>query len=456
MTTLNVRLSRLSLLLIALSACGRFGALYPPRPAAVPGAPAADPAPSRLVVHVSVTSDALRGALDGAVPAKGEGDFPLLGAPRHYSWTRRPLGLRFAQGRVVLAVHVDAHVALPLEAVNLPFDLEIAAEPVVNRDYAVKLQSVDVKVSSTDRRLAVANAVAGVYDALGREVKGQLERFAYDLRPMVQEAYGRVGQPVRFPVGEAQGCARVKVLDVEAGPMVVGDGFERDLALVVAPAVTLPCGPDEAAAPLPMLSNVPAIPAGPFTLSVPVAASYDELARAMSAAFTDGKLFFSRDYPGLYLEHPELYESQGLIVLKLHMKGPVHAMGIDADLDGDIFFSGHVTVVDNEIAIPDLEPTIETSNFLLSLKAATGVKAIRDQARAALRLDLSDRLRQVRTSLAGELTFGGKGACFHGDIDKIEVASVNAHGTYLRVVVLVTGRTSATMPCAASPPPPAG
>ena len=336
-----------------------------------------------------------------------------------------------------------------MEAVNLPFDLEIAAEPVVNRDYLVKLQSVDVKVSSRDRRLAVANVLAGVFDTIGHEVNEQLVRFT-DLHPMVQEAYDRVGRPVKFPVGDAEGCARVKVLDVEAGTMLVADGFERDLALVVAPAVTLPCGPDEPAGQLPVLSNVAAIPAGPFTLSVPVAASYGELARAMSAAFTDGKLFFSRDYPGLYLEHPELYESQGLVVLKLHMKGPVHAMGIDANLDGDIFFSGHVSVADNEISIPDLEPTIETSNFLLSLKAATSVTAIRDQARAALRLDLGDWLRQVRASLAGDLTFGGKDACLHGDIDKIEVASVHAHGTYLRVLVLVTGRAAATMPCVAA------
>jgi hypothetical protein len=241
------------------------------------------------------------------------------------------------------------------------------------------------------------------------------------------------------------------VLSVEAGPSVLADGIEKDLAFIVAPEVTLPCSKDDAVAPLPLLSNVASLPPGPFTLSVPVAAGYDDLARAMTGAFTNGKLFFAKDYPGLYLERPRLYESQGLVVLQLHLAGPVHAMGIDADLDGDIFFSGHLTVADNELTIPDLEPTIETSNLLLSLKAATGTSAIRDQARAALRLDLGDRLRQVRTALADDLTFGGKDACFHGDIDKIEVASVYAHGTYLRVYVTVTGRAAATMPCAHPP-----
>jgi hypothetical protein len=437
------------LALLSLPGCSRFGAVYPPRPPEAPGPPLADAAPSRLVVHVSITGDALRAQLDDAVPKSGDGEFPLLGTTRRYSWTRQPLTLRFAQGRLVLGVHVDAHVSLPLQGLALPFDLEVAAEPVVNRDYAVKLQSVDVKVSSHDRRLEVANAVGGVFDALERQVAGRVEGFAYDLRPLVGEAYARVTRPVTFPVGGAEGCARTKVLGVEAGPTVIADGIEKDLAFIVAPQVTLPCSPDEAAAPLPTLSNVAAITPGPFTLSVPIAAGYDDLARAMKGAFTDGKLFFSKDYPGLYLENPRLYESQGLLVLELHLLGPVHAMGIDADLDGDLFFSGHLTVADNELTIPDLEPTIETNNLLLSLKAATGARTIRDQARAALRLDLGEQLRNVRTAFAEDLTFGGKDACFHGDIDTIELTSVYAHGTYLRVYVTVKGRAAATMPCAA-------
>ncbi len=440
--------------LLTLAACSRFGAVYPPRPAAVPGPPSSDPAPASLVVHVSVTRDGVRDALETAVPTTGEGDFSLLGGQRHYTWSREPLAVRFDQGRLVLGIHVMARVAVPLRSVELPFDLDVAAEPVMNRDYALKLQSVDVKVSSADRRLELANAVGGVFDALGQKVHGELDRFSYDVRPLVEQAYGRVGKPMRFPVGGAEACASVKVLEVEAGPTVLADGIEKDLAFVIAPQVTLPCAADEPLPPLPMLSNVAAAPTGPFSVSVPIAASYDELARSMSGLFTDGKLAFSRDYPGLYLERPQLYESQGLVVLELHLHGPVRAMGIDADLDGNIYFSGHLRVADNELSIPDLEPTIETSNFFLSLKAATGEAAIRDQARSALRLDLGERLRQVRAGLADDLTFGGKNACFRGEIDKLEVASVFAHGTYLRVYVHVTGRATATIPCSQPTPDP--
>ena len=465
MTTLTVRFLSLARPAVVAAACAslalgcsRFGAVYPPRPAAMPGPPMTDPAPSRLVVHVSVSHDALRSALDAAVPKAGEGDVVLLGSPRHYAWAREPLALRFAQGRLVLGVHVDARVKLPLKTFEVPLDLEIAAEPVMNRDYAVALQSVDVKASSPARSLEVANLLGGVFDALGQAVRAQVEHFTYDVRPLVGDAYTRLVRPLKFPVGDAVGCARIAVLGVEAAPTIIADGLEKDLALVVAPEVTFPCADDASAPsspplpPLPRLANVASLPTGPFTLSVPIAASYEELARAMSAAFTGGKLFFSKDYPELFLASPEVYESQGLVVLKLHLGGAVHAMGIDTDLDGDIFFTGHISVSDNELSVPDLEPTIETKSLLLSLKAAAGTTAIRDQARTALRLDLGERLRQVRASLAGDLTFGGKDACFHGAIDKVELASVFAHGTYLRIYATINGRAEATMPCASPMP----
>jgi len=83
----------------------------------------------------------------------------------------------------------------------------------------------------------------------------------------------------------------------------------------------------------------------------------------------------------------------------------------------------------------------------VSIKALTDSTNIRDQARNAMRLDLSDRLKAVREKLSSELTFGGPAACFRGNVDKIEVTSAHAHGSYLRVYVAVTGRAAATLPC---------
>lgn len=439
--------------------CSRFGAVYPPRPPASAGAPIADPAPSRVVAHLSVTSGALRTSLDETIPRHGDGTFPMLGAERRYEWDREDVAVSFQQGRIEVEARVKARLTVPvMGALEFPLDLQVLAEPVVNTEYSVRMQSTDVKVTSTDRRLALADHLASVYAKIGDQIHAKVREFSYDLKPLVGEAYARVAKPLSFPVGDANACAELRVLGVESGPLVIADGLEKDLALIVAPQVTMPCAPENkaagggeadagATASLPPLANVAALASGPFTVTVPIAARYDELTRAMSATFTDGKLFFSAEYPKLYLEKPEIYESQGQLVLKLHLVGPVHKYGIDADLDGDLFLVGKPQVVDNELRIPDLEPTIETRNLLLSLKAMADSDKIRDQARAALRLDISERLAPVREKLGEDLTFGGESGCFKGAVDKVEITGVYPHAQYLRVYVGVTARAAASMPC---------
>jgi hypothetical protein len=254
-----------------------------------------------------------------------------------------------------------------------------------------------------------------------------------------------------LPLGDARGCAELRVLAVEAGPTVLADGIEKDLALVVAPSVTLPCAAVPTASALPPLQNVAALPPGPFSVQVPIAARYEELQRAMSLAFTDGKLFFSKEFPTLYLEKPEVYAAKDQLVLKLHINGRIHKYGIHANLDGDLFMTGHPTVVDNEIRVPDLEPTIETSSFLLKLKAALDGDTIRDQARQALRLDIGARLSQVRAKMSSELSFdGGAGqGCLKAQVHRIEVTGVHAHASYLRLYVALTGQAAMYLPCPA-------
>lgn len=433
-----------------LAGCSSFGAVYPPRPPSTAGMPVADPAPSRVVAHVTVTRLGIERALDEAIPKKGDGTFPLLKTQRHYTWDRTPVSVSFSQGHVVLDTRVRAIVDMPISNVEFPLDVRVVAEPVISSEYKVKLQSTDVKVASSDRRLKVADQVVGVFDAIANELSIQLREFVYDVKPSLEEAYARLSKPIEFPIGDARGCAALKVLGIEAGPTVVADGLEKDVALVVAPEVTLPCAAPETP-PLPPFANVASVPTGPFTVVVPIAARYDELAKAMGTLFTDGKYFFSAEYPKIYLENPELYESQGQLVLKLHIAGPIHKFGIDTDLDGDLFMSGHPSVMDNEVQIPDLEPTIETKNFFLSLKAISDGVTIRDQARAAMRLDLAERLKGVREKLSTDLTFGGTGACFRGNVDKIEVTSAHTHGNYMRVYVAVTARAAATLPCGERP-----
>lgn len=448
-----MRIPLLSLLLAA-SCAGGLNAVYPPRPPSTPGEALADPAPSRVVVHATVSTAALRQALDAQIPESGAGSFQLLGGDRKYVWNRLSLAVSYLQGRIGVQAQVMARVQTPLAGeIRLPIDLKVLAEPVISSDYVARLQSANTEVTSPDPRLRMA---PGALDKIRDEVQAQLVAFKFDLKPMLREAYARVGKPIDLPLGDAHGCAELRVLGIEAGPTVLADGVEKDLAMVIAPSVTLPCAASPAAPMLPPLANVPMLPTGPFTVTVPVAARYEELQRAMSLAFTDGKLFFSKDFPGLFLSNPEVYNSKDHLVVKLHISGPVQKGGIKTSLDGDLYMIGHPQVVDNELRVPDLEPTIETNSFLLKLAAAIKGDDIRDQARTALRLDIGERLKAVKAKLSSDLSFGDGQGCVRAEANKIEVTGVHPHGGYLRVYVAVTAQAGVYLPCPSPPPAPEG
>jgi len=430
-----------------LLGCTRFGPVYPPRPPERPSPLVPESVPSRISLHASVTAAGLRQALDAAVPATGDGSVSLLAGDRAYHWRREPLDVSFAGGRVIARTRVAVTIEMPITNLETAFTVASSAEPVINTSYAFKLQGTEVKVESDDRRLKVLDQVAGVFERVGGEIDAKLKTFSYDLKPLLEEAYDRVRAPLPFSVGDATGCAELRVLGVEAAPLILADGVEKDFALIVAPSVTIPCAPAAEPEPLPPLENVASVPTGPFTVTVPLVASYGELTRGLGAAFTDGKLFFSKEHPYLYLEKPEIYESDGSLVLHLHIGGPVHELGIHALIDGELYLTGHPTIVDNEIALPDLEPTIETSNFLLSLKALTGADRIKTEARRALRVDLTERLAAVRQKLSSDLSFRTPAGCVTGTVDRLELADLHPHGSYLRAHGIVTARASAAMPC---------
>jgi hypothetical protein len=437
-----------SVAVIFVVGCGAGNqALYPQRPSALPGLPVSDPPPSRVVVHATITSDGLRQALDQQIPKTGVGTFPILGIEHRYFWNRKPISVAFRQGRIAVTAHVDA-TAEVMGALQFGIDLDIAAEPVISSDYKARLQSATVEVHSSDRTLRIAQSLAGALDKIREQIDAQVKDFAYDLKPILSDTHERLARPIDLPLGgEARGCATFNVLGVEAGPTVLADGIEKDLALVIAPSVTLPCVYPDRAPTLPPLANVAMLPTGPFVVSIPVAARYEELQKAMVLAFTDGKLYFSKEFPQLYMDRPEIYASKDQLIVKLHINGPIDKYGIHTTLDGDLYMAGHPQVIDNELRVPDLEPTIETQSFLLRLKAALDGNSMRDQAREALHLDIGDRVAQARAKLSTDLTFGDAQGCLRSNVSRIEVTSVNPHPTYLRVYVSITAQASVYLPC---------
>lgn len=455
---MNLRTFNLSsalLFSLSLSACSE--AVYPSRPALTPGPVVADPPHSRVTLHVSATQGALKQLLDEALPQKGEGSFSLLGM-RQYRFTRAPVELSFnTQGEVTLKTRIHTELDTPAQKVMLDFTLTAAAQPVITSDYKVEMQALKVSVESDNKLLRAGEYLGGVMGMIKRLLEAQLLSNKLDLKPILGPAYAKLKEPIVFALGNANGCLDIGVQTIEAGPNVFAGGFEKEFAFVVKPFVTLPCQSQSGGTgALPPLHNVSSIASGPYEITVPIAATYDELKRAMGKAFTGGKLFFSQEYPELYLEKPEIYASGGQIVVKMHLDGFVKK-GFRVHLAGDLYLTGHPRIRDNELEIPDLEPTIETNNALLKLKTALSQEALTREVRAALRLDIGQRLLQVRNKLSNELSYthpisqnpqSPLSACLKTDLGRVEVTGVFAHDSYMRIYVKAFAQSGIYLPCA--------
>jgi len=457
--------SAAALLFACTAACGpSLKNIRPPPPSQNGGTPIADPPPSRVVIHATIFRDAIRRRLEESLPLQGEGEAPVLaGRKLHYSWKREPFQLRFDRGRILVAVNAIG-TANFLGARDFPVRVAIAGEPIVTADYKALLQSTEVKVTSTG---PVERINRGLEEKLNELLTKMLDEFKLDVRPLLSGVFARIARPVEIPLGNGlTACATLRIAALEAGPTVLADGVEKDLGIVVLPSVTLPCAP--AAAPaiaagdgnitpaqpapaasdsgLPLLANVAAIPSGPFRVTIPVAARYEELGRAIET-WIHGRLFFSKAYPQLFIEKPRVFPSDDQVVLQVSIGGSATLAGIDTNLSGDLFFAGHPRVIDNQITIPDLQITAGTADQLVKLKISFDQDAIRDQAQAALRVDVGERLQAIKDKLSTELTFSDDSGCVRAEALRTEVTGIFAHQSFLRVLVQVDAQAALYLPC---------
>jgi hypothetical protein len=409
--------------------------------------PVADPPPSRVTMHVSIFTEAISNQLEQNVPATGMGDVDLVAGQKiHYTWKREPFQLRFDRGRMIVSTTANVAVRLLGER-SFPIRLLVAGEPVITPDYQAELQSTDVDVKADG---SVERINRAIEERLKSELTTTLEGFHLDVRPLVQELYARIALPIPLPFQDhgSNGCAELRVAAIEAGPTVLARGLEKDLGVVVLPSVTMPCSKTSTVPPvLPLLANVASIPSGPFTVVVPIAAEYGELSRTMDQAMK-GRLHFSPEYPALYLEKPQIYAADETLVIKLVLGGVADAPGgVTTSLDGELYFSGHPRLVDNQITVPDLEMTPGSVDALLRLKLSLDGNGIRDQARAALRLDISERLALVRDKLSKELTFSEGLGCVRAELLRSEISGIYPHQGFLRIYVTVNAQGSIYLPC---------
>jgi hypothetical protein len=466
----------------------------PTRPASNAGRPISDPPPSRIVIHTTVFRDALTKKLAESIPRFGEGDAELFaGKTLHYTWQREPVALRFDRGRVVVSVKVNGRFNMMGERF-IPITLTIAGEPVMTPDFKALLQSSEVKVVATGPVDAVNRAIEEKLHGL---VSTALDTFRLDVRPLLSSAFERIARPIEFTVGDQVACAELKVAALEAAPTVLADGLEKDLGIVVMPSVTLPCTPVDSliasahgadggtldtdgglastdggtalfatapsatdggtpgtdggtvAAPqvvLPLLANVSTLPSGPFKVVIPVAARYEELSRVLESTM-QGRLFFSSSHPELYLEEPEVYPSDDTVVIRMKLGGNAKVGAFSVPVGGEIFFSGHPRVIDNQLTVPDLEITPGTASELVKLKFALDYESVRDQARSALRVDVSERLEAVKDKMSTELSFAEDTGCVRAQVLRTEVTGIYPHPSFLRIYVQVDAQAGLYLPC---------
>lgn len=197
---------------------------------------------------------------------------------------------------------------------------------------------------------------------------------------------------------------------------------------------------------MPLLQNVSTLPSGPFKVVIPVAARYEELSKALEASMK-GRLHFSESHPELYMEKPQVYPSDDTVVIKMNLGGNAKVGSYSVPMMGELFFAGHPRVLDNQISVPDLEITPGTASELLKLKFALDYQSIRDQARQALRVDISERLAMVKDKLSTEMTFSEDLGCVRGQVLRSEVTGIYPHPSFLRIYVQVDAQLGLYLPC---------
>jgi hypothetical protein len=72
---------------------------------------------------------------------------------------------------------------------------------------------------------------------------------------------------------------------------------------------------------------------------------------------------------------------------------------------------------------------------------------MRDDARRALRVDLSARLAPIKDQLRWFVELDRPAGCVTFAVDRIEVTGIFPHGSFLRAYVTLTARASASFPC---------
>jgi hypothetical protein len=439
----------LAVVTLALAGCAHD----PPPPPSAPapgGVVAGGPRPSTAVLHLSLAGDALRAAIDQQIPQSPSGDFTLHGIKLRASLSREPVDLHFENDRVVLHTTGTISVFGPVTGYNhkIPIDLTVRAAPVVASDYQVRLQDVDVDLHPTNPLLEKAAEVVGGLRWVDGLMRGKLGEVTYDLRPLLAQGATWANTPVKLPIDD-KSCVRARVSAVMAGPTILAGGFEKNLALVIAPSVyvegatpTGQCDPTTPPPPLPLLQNVEALQPGPFTVELPIDLDYGVVSREFGKRFIPaGGLRATPDHD-LFLDQPRVYPSSGKMVIAMHLSGKVGRY----QENGEIYLAGNPSAENGRFTVPDLAVTVESKDYLLKLANVVMSDDMAKSASAQMDFDLRPTIDSITANLTRRFPVENLG-CLIAGVDHVDVLGFEFHDASMRVRLAVTAHAEMDAPC---------
>jgi hypothetical protein len=370
----------------------------------------------------------LRSAVEGALPAEvaGKTKMKLLGLREvTVSWhlTRRTVALRAEASGLVLEASLLGSLTVEGEGVHCRaqdagMTFALATQPALRGDADLALDHLVIK--PVPRGTLVCGDVPIPLGPLlerattplaGALVKG-VSQIRLPLGPVVRAGLDAPGKPRALTLGrEGKGAlgAREACLDLDPAALVIapvggaGELLTLKVGFDVAPRVTLGACPaaasvTRAARPMVEVRRLD----DRFEIAVAVAVSHADL-RARAAPALVGKRFGEGDRT-VVIEDLDLGDASGYALARVRVSGA---------LNGTLYLWGAPTVAKEGerwmLRVPDLHASLATRSLLervgLALwKLQDG--GLEPMLRAALALDITDRLAEARAALSGihELT----------------------------------------------------
>jgi hypothetical protein len=410
------------ILALALAACGTRVDAPPPTPARQAAGPLPEPAVSVVHVPITLSLGSIIGKVETLVP-RGQsneeewhrlGEFPVVGTLYlKEMWEREPLSLSLGADRIEVTTRVRyrARVAEhacapligcrwvqlascghdddgPMPSLRIGLRTTVAWKP----DWTVQPHTTPFPVEAGVRcRLTKANVdvteriqemVQKALDGAAPRVDEEI-REAVALRRRVDKVWTKIQKPIR--AGKDVYLTLSPRAVAVAPPTANGTELSTVVSLSVRPKVVVGAPPQ--ARPVPLPNYTTAAEGDTFRISL-----------TAELPFTTADTLLRKALLGRHLTYGgHTVRVRGL---RLFASGPrvVVAVKVSGDARGTVYLLGtpRFDPATREVSVPDLDFSVESSNVLAGAADWLLHGELRDQARAAARFGVGERIDEIR------------------------------------------------------------